>query len=129
VLTLDAALGGLAFRLEDDASGYFVTLTSGSSEVLLQKWLPTRDPHTGRPWFAMTLLQRGALRQPIQPGAEIPFRLLSVGPYIECSLNGEIVLSTLSGERQRGRLGIWAESGSIAATDIRLAPMRQPEHG
>ncbi len=129
VLAFDAAAGGLAFRLDDDASGYFVTLTAGSQEITLQKWLPTRDPHSGRPGFALTLLQRGALRQPVQPGAQIPFRLLSVGPYIECSLHGEVVLATLSGQRTAGRIGIWAESGAITASDLLHAPMRQPEHG
>ncbi len=128
VLTVDAVAGGIAFRLDDDSSGYFITLTSGSQEVTLQKWLPTRDPYSERPWFAVTLLQRGALPQPLRSGSQIPFRLLSVGPYIECSLNGEVVLATLSGQRTAGRIGIWAESGAVTATDVWQAPMRQPEH-
>jgi len=128
-LSLDAAAGGLAFRLDDDGGGYVITLTRGGTEVLLQKWLPAPDPLSGRPWFKVTDLQRGQLRRSLQPGEPLAFRLLVVGPYIECTLGDEVVLATLSAERTHGRIGIWAESGSVTATDVRLAPMRQPEHG
>lgn len=129
ILTVDAAAGGIAFRLDDDGGGYVITLSRNSTEVLLQKWLPRRDPLSGLPWFTVTDLQRGVLRRPLTPGDPLPFRLLLVGPYIECSLDGEAVLATLSAERAHGRLGLWAESGSVTATGVRHAPMRRPEHG
>ncbi len=125
-LTLDARTGGLAFRLDDDGGGYFVEIAAGGIEVTLQKWLPiTRGPE-GVPWFKYVELQRGRLPRPVPTGEPIPFRLIVAGPYVECSLFGEVVVATLSAERASGRVGIWAESGAAEARDVRWAPMRTP---
>jgi beta-fructofuranosidase len=128
-LTLNAASGGFGFRLDDDGGGYFITLRPGSTDVLLHKWLPTRDPFDNRPWFRYAEVQRGQLPQPLLVDSPVNFQLLSVGPYIELSLDDEVVLAALSAERTLGRIGIWAESGGALATTIRIAPMRSPEHG
>jgi len=44
------------------------------------------------------------------------------------ALAGEVVLATLSGERQSGRLGPWTESGTITVRDFRAAPLRPLQH-
>lgn len=126
MLSLDAVSGGLAFRLDGQGGGYFVEVTAGSTEVKLVKWLPTvRD---GMPFFGYTVLQRGILRSPVSPDAPLPFALLVVGPYIEVTLGDEVVLCTLSAERARGPVGIWAQSGTAHAEALRLTPMRVPQH-
>ena len=125
VLTLDARLGGLAFRLDDQGGGYLVELIGGASEVTLKKWLPSAQDD-GRPWFRYDELQRSRLPRPVAPGEPIPFRLIVVGPYVECSLFDEVVLATLSAERTSGRVGIWAESGAASVTGIEWARMRAP---
>ncbi len=56
-------------------------------------------------------------------------QVISSGPYIEVSLDGEVVLATLSGERTVGEVGIWAESGTIDLTDPRIVPLRPLQHG
>jgi hypothetical protein len=56
----------------------------------------------------------------------VPFRLLSVGPYLELELDGEVVLATLTGARLAGRIGVWAEGGLARIADARLSPMRRP---
>jgi beta-fructofuranosidase len=127
-LRLDAAAGGIAFRLDDEGGGYFVGLRAGSDEATLTKWLPTRDPHDGRRWFRVDELQRGRLRRPLDAGLTLPFTLIVNGPYLECSFDGEVVLATLSAERTSGRVGFWAESGTLTATAVELAPMRVPGH-
>jgi beta-fructofuranosidase len=128
-LSLHAASGGLAFRLDDEGGGYFVTLQPDSRDVLLHKWLPTRDPFDGRPWFRYLELQRGHLRRPVAAGEPVRFRLLTAGPYVECALDDEVVIATLTAERTNGRIGIWAESGRVRATAVRAAAMHLPEHG
>ncbi len=127
-LTLSAAAGGLAFRLDDDEGGYTVTLTPGSRDVVLAKSFSTIRPEDDRPWFRYQELQRGALYEPVAAGVPMPARLLVVGTYIECSVNGEVVIATASHERQSGRVGLWAESGSARLEDARWSPLRRPEH-
>ena len=126
---LDGAGGGLAFRLDDEGGGYFVALVAGSDVVELVKWLLVRDPFDDRRWFRVAELQRGRLPRPLARGEPVAFRLLVVGPYLECSFGDEVVLATLSAERRVGQVGLWVESGTLLADDLRLAPMRAPEHG
>ncbi|MCC6629593.1 MAG: hypothetical protein IT340_19620 [Chloroflexi bacterium] len=127
-LTLDAAAGGLALRFDDDATGYIVSLTPGSTEVTLLRWLPGRRPEEaeGFPWFDYLELQRGELPAPLRRGVPVAVQVISVGPYLEVALDGEVVIAAVSGARQRGRVGIWAEDGVVSLTEAWLAPMRRP---
>ena len=129
-IVLDAAAGGLACRLDGDATGYFLRLTPGSAEVVLTKWLPGGRPEevVGFPWFNYVDVQRGGLDRPLPRGAAIPFQLLAVGPYIELSLWGEVVIAAVTGERRQGRLGVWAEDGRVTLGEPLVAPMRQPAY-
>jgi len=124
-LRLDAATGGIAFRLDDDGSGYFVTLRPGCDNVSLHKWLPTEDRFDQRPWFSYVTIQEETIVQPLDWPSGVSFRLISSGPYIELSLAGEVVLSALSGERQQGRFGLWAESGSVRANELTSFALRE----
>ena len=124
-LRLDAASGGLAFRMDiASGAGYFIELRAGSRNVTLRKLLLSRDRWSGKQWFAYTDYQRGELRQPFRRGDELPFRLLLSGPYIELSLGDEVVIATLSGEAVSGRFGFWVEDGSGAMSDVTAAPLR-----
>ena len=75
------------------------------------------------------MLQRGDLQAPASAGAALPFALLVVGAYIEVTLGDEVVCATLSAARTTGPVGIWAEGGTAHADDLRLTPMRVPQHG
>ena len=125
-LTLSAGAGGLVFRFANDGGGYFVRLQAGSASVSLVKWLGVAEPD--RSWFRYAEIQRGEMARPLIPGEPIRFHLLVVGPYLECSLNGEIVFATVSAERVGGPVGIWAESGRINARNVFWAPMHVPQH-
>ncbi|MDQ3654188.1 MAG: hypothetical protein M3457_03795 [Chloroflexota bacterium] len=129
-LTLDAPVGGIGFRLEGaSGGGYFLQIEDGSDRVSLQKWLNATEPWTNRPTFAWQELQRGRLQRPFVPGTSLALQMISSGPYIEISLDDEVVIATLSGERTAGQFGIWAESGSAALTDPRIAPLGRLQHG
>lgn len=128
-LTLEGARGGLAFHLDGDAGGYFVEIDAGSTEAHPLKWLSVPNPTEAGTWFRYAELQHGRLAAPVSRGKPVRLVLLVVGPYIECSVDGEVVLATVSGERDRGNFGIWSDGGGLIAADVRWAPMRVPAHG
>lgn len=125
-ILLDAARGGFALRLNDDGDGLYVELVPGSREMALQRWgTMTRDE--GRSWrHSFDALQQAPRHEAIARGAAIPFRLLSIGPYIEVSIGGEVAIATATGKPAAGNWGIWAEDGSCVLSNARWAPMRQP---
>jgi beta-fructofuranosidase len=125
-LALDAVSGGFVLRSDDTGAGYHIVITPGSDRVRLIKWLPTIDRHDQRPWFAYTTIQEGRVIGDLDWHADVDFRLLAAGPYIELTLAGEIVLAALSGEIQHGRLGFWAESGALRVTIPRIADVQHP---
>lgn len=128
-LTIEAAAGGLALRLADDSTGYFLRLTPGTSEVTLLKWLPgARPEEPDRPWFTYLEVQRGRLPRPLTEGQGVTCQLLAVGPYIELALDGEVVIAAVTGERQRGQIGLWAEGGAVTLDEALVTPMRRPAY-
>jgi beta-fructofuranosidase len=121
-LTITAPSGGLGLRLDERGGGYVIELAPGRDEVTLQKWLPPAD----QPTYAFQEIQRGRLYRPLEVGRAVPFRLLSVGPYVELELDAEVVVATLTGARTGGRVGLWAEGGLARIAEARLSPMRRP---
>jgi len=129
-LTLGAPVGGIGFRLEGAyGGGYFLEIEAGSDRISLQKWLSATERWTDRPTYAWHELQRGRLPRRFEPGTPLPLKVIANGPYIEISLDGEVVIATLSGERTTGQFGIWAESGSVSLGDPVLTPLRPLRHG
>lgn len=124
-LTLDAASGGLAFRVDPETgAGYFIEIRSGSRTVTLQKLTLTTDRWTGQRGFRYLDYQRGDLREPYDRGTALPFRLIVSGPAIELTLGDEVVLSTLSGEVTTGRVGFWLDDGTGRLDDVTGSPLR-----
>jgi hypothetical protein len=114
--------GGLGLRLDERGGGYVIELAPGRDEVSLQTWLPPAS----QPTYAFQEIQRGWLYRRLAAGRPVPFRLLSVGPYVELELDGEVVLATLTGARTVGRIGVWAEGGPARIAEARLSPMCRP---
>jgi beta-fructofuranosidase len=127
-LTLHGGIGGVGFRLDGDGGGYFVEIIPGSAEVSLKKWLPGRAEGDGRPWFRFASLQRGRLIRPFGRGNALPVKLIVVGPYVEVSLDDEVVLATLTAERTAGLVGLWSQSAPIELGDAVWSRMRRPKH-
>ena len=124
--TLSGARGGLALRLDDDGCGLFVELTPESGQIVLQRWGFTRHERDGGLRYAYDVLQASHRSTLIDAGNPIPFRLLSVGPYVEASFGGELAIATMTGSPATGSWGFWVEDGSCTARDLRWAPMQRP---
>lgn len=127
-LTVAAAAGGLALRLAEDDTGYFLRLTPGTAEVTLLKWLPGRRAEEAAPWFSYAEVQHGRLSRPLERGRRVAVQALAVGPYIELALDGEVVIAAVTGERQRGQVGLWAEGGAVTLDEALVTPMRRPAY-
>ena len=126
--SLSSGSGGLVFRFDPRGGGYEVHLQTGSAEIALHKRLP-ESGRDGRVSSARYVeLQRGRVVEPIAAGKVVTFRLVVVGPYIECSIDGEVALATASAERTAGPAGVWAESGNLEAHHLVWRRMRAPEH-
>ena len=125
-LVLSGARGGLALRLDDDGCGLYVELTPDSRHIALQRWGMTRNGRDGRLRYAFEELQSSHRSAVVDVGNPMPFRLLSVGPYIEASFGGDVAISAMTGNPASGRWSIWVENGSCVASDLRWAPMRRP---
>ncbi len=125
-LVLNAGKGGLALRLDEAGNGLYVELALDSRRVSLQHWGTTRHEQDGSHRHAYDELQCTERSEAVATGAAIPFRLLSVGPYLEVAFGGEVALATMTGVPGAGRWGIWVEDGSCLVDDVRWAPMRRP---
>jgi len=126
-LTLDGPSGGLAVGLDADGGGLFLALAADATEASIQSWRAGPPRAADRP-FRYRELQRFRLPRATTRGEPIPFKLLVVGQYVECSLWGEVVLASFDFARPTGRVGIWAAGGSISADEVGLAEMRVPRH-
>ncbi|MEZ4561245.1 MAG: hypothetical protein R2853_00705 [Thermomicrobiales bacterium] len=125
-LRLDAARGGLALRVDDDSSGLYIELTPGSRTVSLQRWgIRLRDMGTSR-GLTFDVLQQAELHEPFSAGEPVGMTLLSVGPYVEFSINDEVVLATMTGRPRHGMCGVWVEDGDLHANHARWVAMQQP---
>ena len=125
-LSLGGARGGIALRAHEDGSGLYVELVPGSRRVTLQRWGIRRDER-GRPAApAYGILQEAERREPLPEQGEMALRVLSVGPYVEVSLDGEVAIAFMSGTPKAGHWGVWAEDGACVLREARLARMRRP---
>ena len=126
-LAISIGRGGLAVRVdEDESSGLYVELTPGSRTVTLQRW-GTRQRDMGAALaLSYDVLQQAELREPLRAGEPVAFTLLNVGPYLEFSVNDEVVLATMTGRPQHGACGVWVEDGELRATHASWVTMRQP---
>lgn len=126
LLTIYGPRGGLALRLDDAGSGLYIELTPGSRSVSLQRWGSDHNVIDGSSRHAYVELQRVDMAAPLAGAEPTPFRLLSVGPYVEFSLGGDVAIATMTGASGQSRWGIWIQDGTAHATDVRWAPMRRP---
>jgi beta-fructofuranosidase len=124
-MTLTGARGGLALRLDDEACGLYLELLPETSRVTLRR-RGIRRTERGAQRYAYDHLQRANRHEPSTTGTALPFRLLSVGPYVELSLAGEVAIATMTGEPPAGHWGFWVEDGSLAVSNLRCAAMRAP---
>ncbi len=127
-LILDAPTGGVVFRSDERGASVFIELACGATEVVLHEWMMGPARTADRP-FKYVETQRARLSRPVERGRPILIQLLVVGQYVECSFDGEVALAAFLGERPVGRVGIWAEGGTVSARDLSLVAMEEPQNG
>jgi len=123
-LSVNAAAGGVAFALEDNSTGYFVTLWPEESRIELIKWLERRR-EDGTRWFDYEVTQSAhAKLDPLKDGVDV--KLLVAGGEIEFSINGRLYIAAISMARASGRVGVFANTGSVKIATPKITPMRAP---
>lgn len=127
-IVVEGYAGGLAFGLGEQGAGHFVELRPGEKDVALTARLGG-PPLAGERPFRHAAVQRGKLPRPVRSGEPIPFRLLVVANYVECSLWGEAAIAAPLAGDVAGRVGIWAEAGMVEAAGLAIAEMATPEYG
>jgi beta-fructofuranosidase len=125
-LVLSGARGGIALRLDDAGNGLYLAMTPGSPRVQLQRWGIRRDERDGSLGPVFEILQEGERHNPIPDGREIALRMMTVGPYVEFALNGEVTVAFMTGTPAAGRWGVWVDDGTCFFREARWAPMRRP---
>jgi beta-fructofuranosidase len=126
LLALSGARGGVALRLDDAGNGLYLELVPGSRRVQLQRWGIRGDERDGSLGPAYEFLQEGERHDPIPDDCEVTVRMMTVGPYVEISLDGEVAIAFMTGSPAAGRWGVWVEDGDCALREARCAPMRRP---
>lgn len=108
ILDLRAPVGGLAFGIDADGSGWFIELDRGEHRARLRRNASGRDAQ-GAPWFQDRVVQEAVVELPEGPTT---FALRMVGGEVELALGGAVVLCTVIGDHA-GRTGMWCDSGEI----------------
>ncbi|MFT4037148.1 MAG: hypothetical protein QM692_03115 [Thermomicrobiales bacterium] len=126
-LMLDAARGGIVLRGGDDgSSGLYVELTPGSRAITLQRW-GTRPRDMGAALgLTYEVLQTAERPAPLPRGEAVSVGVLTVGPYLEIAINGEVAVATMAGRPEAGHFGLWVEDGAARGA-LSWAPMRRPQ--
>jgi len=123
-IRMTAPRGGIAFRTDEDGGGWYLEYIKATGALTLSKWVPTEDAREHRRGYRWEELQRRVVPGIIDYASYLSFRIVFFGPYVEVSVNGEVVLATLTGERSSGPVGLWVDSGKIAARMLQFRPMR-----
>ncbi|MCF7853413.1 MAG: hypothetical protein K9N51_01345 [Candidatus Pacebacteria bacterium] len=119
---------GIAFRAEPDGDeGTFVSIVPGRSLVRLYTLKRRfKNPNAGviygtRPRH---ILQENFCN--LTPGAPCTCRLVAFGPYVEVSINNQVLISGMTYVHADGRVGPFAEGGRIDSKNMRLLPLKPP---
>ncbi|MFN8593744.1 MAG: hypothetical protein U0031_19975 [Thermomicrobiales bacterium] len=126
ILRLGGARGGLVFRSDGEGGGLVLELNANSRVVQLQRWARRRDMYGAATGPAFEIIQTADHHTPIRADAEIPVRVVAAGPYLEVSLDDEVVIAIMTGTPPHGDWGIWVEDGECVMQAARIAPLRRP---
>jgi hypothetical protein len=131
--TLDCRLrisgyrAGLAFYADEEGSAYLVELYPRENRVRLVRHFAKQTPQK-HIWFDYAVLaQAGAdLTKLTAEGLSVTLR--AVNGEIELSLDGRVVISTVSTRCMSGRVGLFADNADISIDSDIIASMRVPEN-
>jgi beta-fructofuranosidase len=116
---------GWAFHLDDQASGYYVSIDPFKGLAQIRAW--GERPNGGiEDAFIHEILQ--ATYFVPKTDWPITFELLAFGKYIELSIGGYIVISLADEHYQRGRVGFYTEGGHIHINNITIETLESPKY-
>lgn len=126
LLTLeDSGKCGWAFHLDEQASGYFVSIDPYKGLAQIRAW-------GHRPGG---VLEDAYIYETLQASYFVPsgkwpieFELLSYGKYMELTIDGQVVLSLADDHYEAGKVGFYTEGGHIHLKDCYLDVFYPPRY-
>jgi len=119
---------GLLIRVDPEThDGYYLSLDLRKGLAQLRAW-GTNLAVSGEHMMKFQPLQAAYWRS--YGAAECDIRFLAYGSYLECSVNGAVVLSLADQTYAKGAVGVYAESACVRVSGLRLEhllPRRQSD--
>ncbi|MBM7570150.1 hypothetical protein [Aquibacillus albus] len=123
-IMLQGHLGGICFHVDEESGGYFIEMYPSQSTIKLIKHLKVSNVELMYDYFDYQIIQENVYQ--IDLPMEKAFALRHVKGEVEFSINGEVVLSTISTTRNTGKVGFFVESGTIRFEDLQITNMDAP---
>jgi beta-fructofuranosidase len=120
---------GLVFRVDEQGNGYYLSLDLVKGVAQVRAW-GEREDGSFESAFAYTNLQAGYFVSDREGPWQID--VTAYGQYLECAINGYVILTLADDTYHGGRLGFYVESTSLTVQDAALDTLQEPrseEHG
>ncbi|MHC4874378.1 MAG: glycoside hydrolase family protein [Planctomycetota bacterium] len=124
VSSTDTAKFGIIWRADKGADHYTrASLSLGRKQITLEKCAPRSI--SGIIGRGQAVLQTNYC--PCEFGKDLVLRVAAYGPYIEVSVNNEILLANGTMSRRDGFTGFFAEDGNISIRSAKIRKLQEPE--
>ncbi len=115
---------GLVFRVDPKThDGYYLSLDLLKGVAQLRRW-KTGPAGSGEEMMQFRTLQSGNWYSET-PG-QAHMQLIAFGSYLECSIDGRVVLSLADQTFHEGLLGVYLETAHLELSEVKLNRMRSP---
>jgi beta-fructofuranosidase len=125
---VDSPEFGMVIRGDEKGDdGTFISLTPALGRVQVS----TVEPFYKTPCAGVTYRWRG--RRVVQEwhtsdrwGTSPVLQVVAYGPYVEVSVNGRVMISTVTMRQARGRVGVFAEDGKVGVRGLEIQALKAP---
>lgn len=115
---------GMIFRIDPlTHDGYYLSLDLKKGVAQLRAW-GTDTEHVGEEMMQFCSLQEGYWIP--DSTSEVELKLIAFGSYLECSINGRVLLSLADQTYCKGALGIYVESAELILKDPQVHRLQSP---
>lgn len=115
---------GLVLRMDDQANGYYLSLDLFKGVAQIRAW-GRSERAEGEEAFQYRQLQAGYFVPRADHLANL--EVIAYGQYLECSLDGEVLLTLVDDTFPTGVIGFYAESALLRVEDLTVEPLEAPE--
>ncbi|QDU72589.1 glycoside hydrolase family protein [Mucisphaera calidilacus] len=115
---------GLVLRLDENANGYYLSLDLFKGVAQLRAWGNSATA-LGEEAFNYRQLQAGYFIP--TPGEPAELEVIAYGQYLECSLDGHVLLTLVDEHYTQGSVGFYAESASLRVQNVIIQELDEPE--